>query len=372
MKPLASLPLRSARLILPAAALLTAMGSAAAIASPVRAGLPAGRGYSAPATAKLTWHPLKLLNGWKSATAKLLATGVPSWALKNGVVYLRGAIRQPTGGGSMFASLPKDARPTGNLYNQVFSKANVPAVLFIGSDGAMAAYDGNADAFTSISAVSYPTASVKSHKFKLLNGWLSSQPAFQTGNPSYAISKGVVYLSGSMHSGGNSPLAFVLPKAARPAHTMFISVYTFDGTTPGVVEILPQGEVDIAGAGAAGYTSLATISFPVAATKWHHIALESGWKPFTKFDTVAPAYAVVNGIVYLNGAMRQSPAGDGLWTTLPVAARTAHVVDIEVMTTSGSVGAVTVTSRLGLVSSVPFSNAQAMTSLAGIAYPPSS
>jgi hypothetical protein len=376
MKPVVSPLLRSARLILPAAALLAATGGTAAVAAPAQAGISTGHVRSAPArsvtSAKLSWHPFKLLNGWKSATAKKLLTGTPAWALQNGVVYLRGAIRQPTAGGTAFASLPKQARPASNLYNQVFSQAAVPAVLFIGSDGTMAAYNGNADAFTSISGMSYPTASVKSHKFKLLNGWLSSQPIYQTGNPSYAISKGVVYLSGSLHGGGTSPLAFMLPKAARPAHALFISVYTVDGDTPGEIEIEPQGEVDIAGLGSAGYTSLATISFPVAATKWHKFKLTSGWKPFTKFDTAVPAYAVVNGIVYLDGAMKQSPAGTGLWTILPAATRTVHVVDIEVLTTSGTVGALTLTSNPAIASSQPASNAETMTSLAGVAYPPGS
>ncbi len=374
MRPLASQSLRSARLILPAAILLTAMGGAAAVASPVRAGLSIGRLHGAPATqVKFNWHPFKLIHGWKSASAKLLVTGTPAWAFRDGVVYLRGAIKQPNAeGSSTFASLPKYARPASKLYIQAFSKSDVPGILYIGSGGTLEAFDGNTYSFTSLSGVSYPTASIKSHRLKLLNGWKSSQSIYQTGNPSDAISHGVVYLSGSMHSGGGSPLAFVLPKAARPAHAMFISVYTFDGASPGIVEILPQGEVDVSGVGAAEYTSLATISFPVAGTKWHNFKLESGWKPFTKFDTVGPAYAVVNGVVYLNGAMRQSPAGNGLWTNIPAAARTANVADIEVMTTSGSVGAVTMTSSLGLVSSMPFSNAQTMTSLAGIAYPPSS
>jgi hypothetical protein len=373
MKPVVSPLLRSARLILPAAALLAAMGGTAALATPAQAGISIGHAHSALAKPpKLTWHPFKLLSGWKSATAKKLVTGVPAWALQNGVVYLRGAIRQPSTGGTIFASLPKQARPTSNLYNQVFSKGDVPATLYIGANGLMEAYNGNADAFTSISGMSYPTASVKSHKFTLLNGWQSSQPVFGTGDPSYAISKGVVYLSGSLRAGGASPLAFKLPKAARPAHALFISVYTVDGSAPGEVEIEPQGEVDIAGTGAAEYTSLATISFPVAATKWHKFKLDSGWKPFTKFDTAVPAYAVINGIVYLDGAMDQSPAGDGLWAILPAATRTAHVVDIEVLTTSGTVGALTITSNPGIAGSVPVSNAQTMTSLSGVAYPPSS
>lgn len=374
MKPVASLLLRPARLILPAAAVLTALGSTAAVAAPVQAGLPAGHGHSAPAKpVKFSWHPLKLIHGWESASAKHLVTGTPAWALRDGVVYLRGAIKQPNAAdGTTFGSLPKYARPASNLYIQIFTSSDVPGILYIGSNGTMEAYDGNALSLTSLAAVSYRTASIKSHKLKLLNGWQSSQSVYNTGNPSYAISRGVVYLSGSMHSDGSSPLAFVLPKAARPAHALFITVYTVDGSSPGVAEILPQGEVDMAGVGAPGYTSLAGISFPVTGAKWHKFKLEAGWKPFTKFDTVAPAYAVVNGVVYLDGAMDQPTPGSGLWTDLPAAAQTPDVVAIEVMTTSDSVGAVTLTSSHGRVSSMPFSNAEMMTSLAGIAYPPSS
>ena len=115
MKPVVSPLLRSARLILPAAALLAATAGTAALATPAQAGISAGHVRNAPArpvtSAKLSWHPFKLLHGWKSATAKKLLTGTPAWALQNGVVYLRGAIRQPTAGGTAFASLPKQARP---------------------------------------------------------------------------------------------------------------------------------------------------------------------------------------------------------------------------------------------------------------------
>jgi hypothetical protein len=360
MKPAALLH-RSARVILPAAALLTAMGGTAAVASPVQA----ARSVS------FSWHPLKLLHGWKSASTRLQVTGKPAWALRDGVVYLRGAIKQPkAAGNSTFASLPKDARPASVMYIQVFSKSDVPGILNINSNGALEAYDGNAYAFTSLSGVSYPSAPVKSHAELLLNGWQSSQPVYSTGDPSDVVRKGVVYLSGSMHA-GTSPLAFVLPKAARPAHTLYISVYTFDGSKPGLIEIVRQGEVEVTGMGAVGFTSLANISFPVAATKWHKFKLGSGWKAIPHFDGGPPVYAVVNGVVYFSGAMRQSHPGSGLWTNLPAAARAAGVVNIEVATNSGSVGALKMTSRLGYAHSVPVSNARLMTSLAGVAYPPS-
>ncbi len=369
MNPLISRARRSARLILPAAALLTVMGSTAAVASPVQAGLGGGHGAAAESV-KFTWHPLKLVNGWKSASTKKFVTGTPAWALSDGMVYLRGAIRQSEADSDLkFAMLPKNVRPTSNLYIQVFTKSAVPGILRIGSGGVMEAIGGDTEISTSLSAVSFQTTAVKSHQVKLLNGWQSSQSTFGTGNPSYAISNGVVHLSGSMNSPGSSPLAFILPKAARPAHTLFISVYTIDGASPGLVEILPQGEVDISGTGSAGYTSLANISFPVASTKWHKFTLQSGWKPFTKFDAATPAYAVVNGVVYLDGEMQQPTPGADLWTDIPAAMRTTDVLDVEVMTTSGSVGAVTMNSRHGLVGSTPAANAQLITSLSGVAYP---
>ena len=373
MKPASSWLLRSARLILPAAVVLTAMGATAAVATPVQARLPAGhiRGTAA-SPVKFTWHPLKLKGGWESASSTQAVTGTPAWAIHDGVVYLRGAIKQAHKGSAIFGSLPVAARPASVLYLQVFSKSAVPGVLYIGSGGELQAYYGNTNAFTSLAGVSFPTAAITSHQLKLLNGWQSEQPIYRTGNPSYAISHGVVYLSGSLSNSGSSVLAFKLPKAARPKHTMYISVYTNEGISPGQVTILPQGEVDIDGGNANGYTSLANISFPVPGTKWHNFTLESGWKPYTSFADTAPAYAVINGVVYLNGAMHQPLTGGNVWANIPAGAQTADVADIEVLTTGGSAGAVKLTPRRGIASSTPGINAQTMTSLAGIAYPPSS
>ena len=243
----------------------------------------------------------------------------------------------------------------------------------MGADGTMEAYAGNADAFTSLSAVSYPAATMKSHKFALEHGWASSQSVYQTGDPSYAISGGVVYLSGSMHTAGTSHVATLLPKAARPAQQMFVLVYTIDGT-PGWLQILPTGQVEAFGPGAAGYTSLAGVSYPAAGAKWHTFALEDGWKSgLAKFRTANPAYTVIGGVVYLTGSMYEATGNVGLWTNLPAAARTAaDVLEIETDTSGGNAGAVAVTNSLGLVSSMPFSNAKVFTSLAGIAYPKNS
>ncbi len=153
---------------------------------------------------------------------------------------------------------------------------------------------------------------------------------------------------------------------------MWISVYAFDGST-GWLQFLPNGDVDVSGAQAAEYTSLAGISFPVSSTKWHDIKLEGGWKSGAScYGTAAPSYAVIDGIDYLSGSIYQASGDTGLWADLPTAARSKDVLEIEVYTVDGTTGAVTITDSLGLASSNPFSDAEAFTSLAGIAYPPSS
>jgi hypothetical protein len=292
------------------------------------------------------------------------------------VVYFRGAIRQPNPDGSdTFGKLPSYARPAHNRYSLVDTStrvSEVAGVLYIGSDGTLDAFGGNAYAFTSLAAVSYPTAVMKSRKLTLKNGWVSSQPAYDTGDPSYAVSGGVVYLSGSLHA-GTSHLAATLPKAARPNHELFVSVYTFEGAA-GWLQIFRTGQVEVFGTDAVDYTSLANISYPVAGTKWHNFKLEDGWKSGqVKFHTAAPAYTIINGVVYLNGSMTGAAAGNLIWTTPPAGVRTAaDVLNIEVDTAGGSVGDLLVTSRLGLVVSTPASNAEAFTSLAAIAYPQSS
>jgi hypothetical protein len=353
----------------PAAALLTLIGGTAA-AAPTPGRLP----QAATAAAKLTWHPITLINGWQSASAKLLVTGTPAWAYRNGVVYFRGAIKQPIPGGSTtFGKLPKFARPAHKLYIQVYTSGDVPGVVYVGDGGALQAYGGSAFTFTSLAAVSFPTRAVTSHKLTLKNGWTSSQPNYDTGDPSYAVSGNVVYLSGSMHASGSSHLATVLPKAARPTHRMFILVYTFDGA-PGWLEIMPTGKVYAFGSDAASYTSLANISYPTAGANWHNFKLVDGWKSGqATFGTATPAYAIISGVVYLNGSMSGAGAKTGLWTILPAGARTvADVLEIEVHTSNGSTGGVGVTDGAGLVSSMPFSNAKAFTSIAAIAYPQSS
>jgi hypothetical protein len=347
--------------ILAALALVALAGGTTAFAAPTSSG-------------ELTWHAFKLLNGWKSASKPQLVTGTPSWALHDGVIYLRGAVTQPTASGSdSFAKLPSFARPAHNLYLQAYTTAAVPGTVFIGANGNLQAFNGEASAFTSLAGISFATVAIKSHKLALKNNWVSSQSRFDTGDPAYGVSGGIVYLSGSLTGGKDFVRAFVLPKGARPSHQLFISVYTFDGAT-GYLDILPDGIVSIGGTDASSFTSLASVSFPVAATKWHSFKLQDDWKSGqASSNSGAPAYAIINGVVYLTGAMLQTTGDAGRWTTLPTAVRTAKdALDFEVYTVNGTAGGITVTGRRGLVSETPFSNAHDFTSLAGVAYPQSS
>jgi hypothetical protein len=375
MKHLASLPRRAARAIVPAVIALTVIGGTAAIAAPARAGLSHGSVHAEPANPPVfTWHPLALSNGWKQAGNSKLVYGPAEWALVNGVVYLRGAIRQPASGSDVFAVLPKAARPARNLYLEVQTADFAPGVVRIGADGTMRAYFGNATGLTSLAAISYPAATMKQAKLGLEHGWVSSQPVYGTGDPSYAISGGVVYLSGSLHSSGTSHVATLLPKAARPAQPLFVQVYENAGST-GWLQILPTGQVEVFGPFDYLYTSLAGVSYPASGAKWHALALTAGWlSGAAKFHTAAPAYTVIGGVVYLNGSMYAGPTvSNGLWAVLPAGVKTkADVLPIEVDTSGGNSGSLAITSSLGLIGSTPIGNARAFTSLAGVAYPQSS
>ncbi|HET7013134.1 MAG TPA: hypothetical protein VFI65_04450 [Streptosporangiaceae bacterium] len=368
MKLLDRLP---ARIAFSAAALLAVLAGTAAGAGPAGA---VALGPSQPGqNAKIPWHAFKLLNGWTSASAPQLKTGTPSWSLHNGVVYLRGAVKVTTETNAVIATLPKFARPAHNLYIQVYTNGDVPGTLEFTVNGDIQAYNGNSTAFTSLSGVSFTIAPIKSHKLALTNGWISSQSQWGTGDPAYAVSGGIVYLSGSLKAGAKGKAAFTLPKAARPPHKMLLSVYTNDSST-GTVTIGSGGQVFISGSDAVDFTSLANISYPVIGTKWTNFKLQDGWKTgFTAFHTATPAYAIINGVVYYTGTMIDPTGTLGLWTTLPKGVRTAaDVLELEVYTLNGTTGGVGVTDSLGLAASNPFSNAKGCTSLAGIAYPQSS
>lgn len=146
--------------------------------------------------------------------------------------------------------------------------AQSPALVISMLALVMSVGGGAAYAATSSAAPSQPAAvSVSWHKLGLLHGWKSSQGNYGTGDPRYSVSSsGIVYLSGSMHqSSGTNTVFAVLPRAARPAHNLYMPIYTF-GASAGSLVILKNGSMAVfsnnAGNVAQEYSSLAGISFP--------------------------------------------------------------------------------------------------------------
>jgi hypothetical protein len=220
------------------------------------------------------------------------------------------------------------------------------------------------DARQSITAVT----GVTWHKLTLINGWTSSQNVYGTGNPRYAISGGVAYLSGSLHAGTSTSFA-VLPKAARPAHWLYMTVYT-NGGTHGTLLIKSDGEMaaySAPSANATNYTSLAGLSYPTASITQHKLALMNGWTSGqTPYGTGAPSYAIKNSIVYLSGSLKGGTS-DG-FAFLPASALRAQHIYRGVYTFDSTFGEVYI-STTGYMVTFYNGNAKAFTSLAGISFP---
>src|SRR5579864_8337057 len=65
-------------------------------------------------------------------------------------------------------------------------------------------------------------AAVTWHSLTLINGWVSSQSTYGTGDPRVSIQNGIVYLSGSLHqSTPGSAIFATLATTYRPAHNLY-------------------------------------------------------------------------------------------------------------------------------------------------------
>ncbi len=348
---------RAGALVSLAVAASTTVGAAAS-----QAGVAAAAERS-PASG-VSWHPLTLVNGGGS----LSASGRAEYAIKAGVVYLGGGIF----GGSTsldFARLPAAARPGHTLWLDASTVNGTVGYLAIYPSGVMYAEDGtgSASAFTSLAGVSFPGRTIRSHGLGLLHGWKSSQPQWNSGNPAYNVSNGIVYLSGSLHGGTSAKFA-MLPKGARPSHEVFVSVYTYQGTQ-GQLGIDPDGTMFAAGPSARSFTSLAGVSFPVAAVRTHRLTLLNGWAR-ANAATGTPSYTVRNGVVYLEGALSQYPAGPISCARLPVGLRPVHTVYVQTRDGYSTTGAVRIQPS-GIMScyNTVQSDAAVETVVWGVSYP---
>jgi hypothetical protein len=143
--------------IIAAAVALAAGGTAAAAAS----GPGTARVTRHAAAAAFTWTSLHLINGWTALSGSTY--GTPSYAVQNGVLYLRGILSAPASGAPEFAVLPSGARPEHYLWLSYlnFGADNV-GQLEIAPNGELFAYGsttGGPAVDPSLAAISFPLSS---------------------------------------------------------------------------------------------------------------------------------------------------------------------------------------------------------------------
>jgi hypothetical protein len=343
----------------------------AMVAAPLALSAGAASASTGVPASGVTWHRITGINGWHSAESRY-STGNPSWAVSGGVVYLSGSIIRSGGTSALFGVLPSQARPSHKLWITVYTLDDTTGTLTIYPSGQMYASStppGNAPGFTSLAAVSFPAKSSAHTTLTLLNGWHSEQSAFKSGNPSYTVKGGVVYLSGSLATSGTSDQFAVLPRAARPAHVEYITVYTFAGTH-GTLELDPNGKAFAYAGSTTSFTSLAGVSYPVASAVRHKLTLRNGWhSEQSVWNSGDPAYSVSGGVVYLSGSLA-TPGTNEAFAVLPTAARPAHDLYIKVYTLDSSVGTVLIEPNGVMFAYGPGAvNARKFTSLASISFP---
>jgi hypothetical protein len=113
-------------------------------------------GISYPVTS-MRLHNLSLVNGWTAAQTVL--GGRPTAGIQNGIVYLTGAIRQPSGTSTRFATLPRALRPAHNLWLPIFTAPGVIGSIEIAHNGQMFAFGIDAHNYSGLAGISYPVNS---------------------------------------------------------------------------------------------------------------------------------------------------------------------------------------------------------------------
>jgi hypothetical protein len=104
------------------------------------------------------------------------------------------------------------------------------------------------------------------HPLKLIDGFKAS-PFAGIQYPSYAVSNGVVYITGGLAKGTSKSAEFaVLPAGARPAHLEYLAVVNDDPQAGDVyLTVMPSGEMTISGPAFGPYQPLDGVSFPLTA-----------------------------------------------------------------------------------------------------------
>jgi len=130
---------------------------------------------------------------------------------------------------------------------------------------------GGGAGYAATATSSHPATKITWHSLALRNNWKPAAKGFQVGWPKYAVSNGVVYLTGvAARSNQSSPIPSVigvLPKGARPTHNLWMTAFNYAAAGASEIEIATNGNVEVLGNGGDEnyFTSLAGISFALGA-----------------------------------------------------------------------------------------------------------
>jgi hypothetical protein len=297
--------------------------------------------------------PLNKLN-W-SGSAGFNSRG-PAWYIDgSAVVHLQGAVSQVsnTGNGAdLIGTLPKAARPAFTVSTIAHTFQGTYADLSIEPDGQILVLTPDFPAvtdlgFLSLEGISYRPAQLGRRIALNTVNWSGNISSWR--RPGWFIDRsGVVHLQGAAgrmnDSGPGVNLIGTLPRAARPARTVYTIVDGLDGL---------YADLSI---GSDGQIAIITAR-PPATSDYGVISLESityrpslggslvglntqNWSGNAGFNSRRPAwYADRSGIIHLQGAVRQTSStgpGANLIATLPKAARPGRTVYAIVHTFNGT------------------------------------
>lgn len=350
-------------------------GTAAAVSLVVAAGGFAGAAataHAAPASPALTVTSLHLYNHWVSEQSVFNSGNPTASRDSNGYVHLAGSLAGGTSPGAF--TLPVADRPASTLYIDDYTFGYTTGFVVIYPNGKVFMEGATAMSYSSLAGISFPSASVGAFDLSLVNGWVSEDPAFSTGNPAVSLDPtGTVHLSGSLAGGSDLSTAFTLPAGMRPTHTTYLDVYTFGGTV-GSLEITKSGSVTLFGGSVSNFTSLAGVSFQTAAAGAPSaLPLSNGWKGGSFTGGPPAALLDSQGVVHLSGALNKG-SDDTVAATLPSQDRPSHNLYLATYTFDGTPGSVEITTGgqiypVGTPTTGTSSTATEYTSLGSISFP---
>jgi hypothetical protein len=319
--------------------------------APSRVGLPM------PALSPgVTTHPISVnLVNWSPFA--MFASRTPAWySDSSGVVHLEGAATQVSSAGpdaNLLGTLPKAASPSRSVYFVVHTFAGTYADLGIEPNGKILMIDPRPPAvkdytFVSLEGITFRRSGTV-HAIAVNHTNWSASARFGSTSPAwYTDRSGLVHLQGAARqtstTGRNAELVGTLPKAARPASSLYFIVHTFAGTYADL-GIVPSGKIlmiDPRPPAVKDYTfvSLEGITFRRSGSVHAIFVHTADWSARAHFGSRSPGwYTDRSGIVHLQGAVRQtSTAGPEplLIGSLPSAAIPSDALFFIVHTFAGT------------------------------------